>query len=535
MAGGGFAVDAPANGFDGKMTLSVVITCIVAASSGLIFGYDVGVSGGVTTMVPFLEKFFPSILRKAAKAEVNMYCVYDNQMLTLFTSSLYLAGLVSSLAASRVTMVLGRRNTIVLGGAVFLAGGAINGGAQNIAMLILGRILLGLGVGFTNQAAPLYLSEMAPAKWRGAFNTGFQFFLSVGVLTAGCINYATATHTWGWRVSLGLAVVPATVMTVGAILITDTPSSLVQRGKIDQARKALRKVRGSHVDVEPELEELQDWSQNAKSMQQEPFMTIFERQYRPHLLMAILIPLFQQLTGINIVAFYSPNLFQSVGFGHHAALLSTIIIGLVNLASLLVSTSFVDKFGRRFLFITGGVLMLVCQCEVVFPSDHPEREDSDDEVVEVSPPVTLVVALARATEVDDRGLGRVGQPRPHVETTQVEVGGKELELPADAHRKGMVDPSRQPKAKIDYGTVEMSGYEWVDGEVGIYFSKLSDQELLDTFVSLEKCFGNDDEFPLLAEACVDVGLDMDFVFLEPESDEDEHFYAYMCWFEDLGI
>ncbi|XP_020211213.1 sugar transport protein 5 [Cajanus cajan] len=364
MAGGGFAVDAPANGFDGKMTLSVVITCIVAASSGLIFGYDVGVSGGVTTMVPFLEKFFPSILRKAAKAEVNMYCVYDNQMLTLFTSSLYLAGLVSSLAASRVTMVLGRRNTIVLGGAVFLAGGAINGGAQNIAMLILGRILLGLGVGFTNQAAPLYLSEMAPAKWRGAFNTGFQFFLSVGVLTAGCINYATATHTWGWRVSLGLAVVPATVMTVGAILITDTPSSLVQRGKIDQARKALRKVRGSHVDVEPELEELQDWSQNAKSMQQEPFMTIFERQYRPHLLMAILIPLFQQLTGINIVAFYSPNLFQSVGFGHHAALLSTIIIGLVNLASLLVSTSFVDKFGRRFLFITGGVLMLVCQIAV---------------------------------------------------------------------------------------------------------------------------------------------------------------------------
>jgi MFS family permease len=111
------------------------------------------ISGGVTTMVPFLQKFFPDILRKAIGAEVNMYCVYDSQVLTLFTSSLYLAGLVSSLAASKVTTMYGRRNVIIIGGSVFLAGGAINGGSENIPMLILGRILLGLGVGFTNQVS----------------------------------------------------------------------------------------------------------------------------------------------------------------------------------------------------------------------------------------------------------------------------------------------------------------------------------------------------------------------------------------------
>ncbi|KAL5076556.1 hypothetical protein RYX36_015540, partial [Vicia faba] len=184
MAGGGFAVDKPVTGIniDGKLTLSIIITCVVAASGGLLFGYDIGVSGGVTTMVPFLQKFFPEILRKAVGTEVNMYCVYDSQVLTLFTSSLYLAGLVSSLAASKVTAAYGRRNVIILGGCVFLAGGAINGGSENIPMLILGRIFLGLGVGFTNQAAPLYLSEIAPPKWRGAFSTGFQFFLGIGVL-----------------------------------------------------------------------------------------------------------------------------------------------------------------------------------------------------------------------------------------------------------------------------------------------------------------------------------------------------------------
>ncbi|XP_054799128.1 sugar transport protein 5-like [Prosopis cineraria] len=375
MAVGGFAVDAPSDSFDGKITLSVLITCIVAASSGLIFGYDVGISGGVTTMTPFLEKFFPAIQKKAASTETDVYCVYDSQVLTLFTSSLYLAGLVSSLAASRVTATLGRRNTMILGGCSFLVGGAINGGAENIAMLILGRILLGLGVGFTNQAAPVYLSEIAPPKWRGAFNTGFQFFIGIGVVAANCINYVTSKRSWGWRLSLGLAVAPAVIMTTGAFLITDTPSSLVQRGKIDQARIALRKVRGSAADVEPELDDLVKRTEKSKALQQEPFTTIFERQYRPHLVLAIAIPFFQQLTGINIVAFYSPNLFQSVGFGNDAALLSTMILGVVNLASILVSTAVVDRFGRRFLFIIGGIQMLVCQIAV-----------------------TVVLALSRSTQ-----------------------------------------------------------------------------------------------------------------------------------------
>ncbi|GKV41091.1 hypothetical protein SLEP1_g48670 [Rubroshorea leprosula] len=364
MAVGGFAVDGPVSNFNSRITASVVITCIVAASSGLIFGYDIGISGGVTTMVPFLKKFFPSILRKAAEAKTNVYCVYDSEVLTAFTSSLYIAGLAASLVASRLTAVLGRRNTMVLGGCTFFTGAAINGGAENIAMLIIGRILLGFGVGFTNQAAPVYLSEVAPPKWRGAFNTGFQFFIGVGVVASNCINYATAKHSWGWRVSLGLAVVPAAIMTIGALLISDTPSSLVERGKLDQARKSLLNVRGKDANVEAEITELVKASVVAKAANQEPFVTIFERQYRPHLVMSIAIPFFQQVTGINIIAFYAPVLFQSVGFGSDSALIASIILGLVNLGSILVSTGVVDRFGRRFLFLIGGIQMFLCQVAV---------------------------------------------------------------------------------------------------------------------------------------------------------------------------
>jgi MFS family permease len=104
-------------------------------------------------MVPFLRKFFPSVLRKEGETKPNIYCVYDSQVLTAFTSSLYIAGLAASLVASRLAKIFGRRNVMLLGGCTFLAGSAINGGAVNVVMLILGRILLGFGVGFTNQVS----------------------------------------------------------------------------------------------------------------------------------------------------------------------------------------------------------------------------------------------------------------------------------------------------------------------------------------------------------------------------------------------
>lgn len=364
MAVGGFAVDDNSRAFSGKVTASVVITCIVAASGGLIFGYDIGISGGVTTMQPFLKKFFPVVLRKAADAKTNIYCVYDSHVLTAFTSSLYIAGLAASLVASRLTRAVGRRNTMIIGGLTFLIGAALNGGAENVAMLILGRILLGFGVGFTNQATPIYLSEMAPPKWRGAFGTSFQFFIGIGVVVANCLNYGTAKISWGWRLSLGLAIVPSVIMTVGALLISDTPSSLVERGKVAQARDSLRKARGKDIDIEPELAELVKTSDAVKAANEEPFVTIFERQYRPHLVMAFAIPFFQQLTGINIIAFYAPVLFQSVGFGSDSALIASIILGCVNLLSIIVSTFIVDRYGRRILFLEGGTQMIIGQVAV---------------------------------------------------------------------------------------------------------------------------------------------------------------------------
>nr|CAD1825152.1 unnamed protein product [Ananas comosus var. bracteatus] len=370
MAGGGFATEFPASDYGGSLTTSVIVTCFMAASGGLIFGYDIGISGGVTTMESFLRSFFPSVLKKMAEAKQDdEYCMYDSQALTAFTSSLYVAGLAASLAAGRLTKAVGRQAIMLLGGALFFTGATVNASAANVEMLILGRILLGFGVGFTNQAAPVYLAEVSPARWRGAFTTGFQFFIGVGVVAANLTNYGAARlRSWGWRLSLGLAAAPACVFILGALLIPDTPSSLLHRGMpVDTARAALRRLRGSSADVDAELNDIARAAEDARRNEEGAFARmVLGRRYRPQLAMAVAIPLFQQLTGVTVVAFFAPVLFRTVGFGSDGALVGAVILGCVNLASILVSAFTVDRLGRRKLFIVGGAQMIICQVAVAW-------------------------------------------------------------------------------------------------------------------------------------------------------------------------
>uniref|UniRef100_A0A5B7A7L3 Putative hexose transport protein n=1 Tax=Davidia involucrata TaxID=16924 RepID=A0A5B7A7L3_DAVIN len=357
----------PGNGkeYPGNLTLYVTLTCIVAAMGGLIFGYDIGISGGVTAMESFLKKFFPSVYEKqTADNSTNQYCKFDSQTLTMFTSSLYLAALLSSLVASVVTRKLGRKLSMLFGGVLFCTGAFINGFAQGVWMLIVGRILLGFGIGFANQSVPLYLSEMAPYKFRGALNIGFQLSITVGILVANVLNYffAKIKGGWGWRLSLGGAVVPALIITIGSLVLPETPNSMIERGQHEEARAKLIRIRG--VDnVDEEFNDLLAASEESKKVEH-PWRNLLQRKYRPQLTMAILIPFFQQLTGINVIMFYAPVLFKTIGFGSDASLMSAVITGGVNVIATIVSIYGVDKWGRRFLFLEGGIQMLVCQIAV---------------------------------------------------------------------------------------------------------------------------------------------------------------------------
>ncbi|XVF28886.1 hypothetical protein REPUB_Repub15cG0071500 [Reevesia pubescens] len=346
--------------YEGRITIYVIICVVIAAFGGLIFGYDIGISGGVTSMDDFLKKFFPAVYEKKQHVLENNYCKYDNQSLQLFTSSLYIAALFASFAASRVCSKAGRKPTMQIASVLFLAGVLLTAGGLNIEMLIIGRILLGFGVGFANQAVPLFLSELAPAKLRGALNISFQLFVTIGIFLANMVNYFTSNiHPNGWRISLGLAGVPALLLCLGSLLICETPTSLIERHKVEKGRKVLRKIRGVE-NVDDEFDSIVHACEMARQVK-DPFRKLMKPASRPPLVIAILLQVFQQFTGINAIMFYAPVLFQTVGFGSDAALLSSVITGIVNVFSTCVSVYVVDKAGRRILLLEACVQMFISQ------------------------------------------------------------------------------------------------------------------------------------------------------------------------------
>ncbi|TYJ17593.1 hypothetical protein E1A91_A09G062100v1 [Gossypium mustelinum] len=319
--------------FEGRITVYVTVCVIIAAFGGLMFGYDVGISGGVTSMDDFLKKFFPVVYKKKQHAHENNYCKYDNQSLQLFTSSLYIAALIASFVASKVCSKAGRKPTVQIASIFFLIGVVLTAGGLNIEMIIFGRIFLGFGVGFANQAVPLFLSEIAPTNIRGALNISFQLFITIGILLSNLVNYFTANiHPHGWRISLGIAGIPASMLCVGSILICETPTSLIERHKVEKGRKVLRKIRGVE-NVDDEFDSIVHACEMARQVK-DPFRKLMKPVSRPPL---------------------------TVGFGNDAALLSSVITGLVNVFSTIISIYLVDKAGRRILLLEACVQMLISQ------------------------------------------------------------------------------------------------------------------------------------------------------------------------------
>jgi len=206
---------------------------------------------------------------------------------------------------------------------------------------------------------------MAPPQYRGAINNGFELCISIGILIANLINFGVEkiADGWGWRISLSLAAVPAAFLTMGAIFLPETPSFIIQRdGNIDEAKILLQRLRGT-TRIQKELDDLVSASNVSRTIQH-PLRKIFKRKYRPQLVIALLVPFFNQVTGINVINFYAPVMFRTIGLKESASLMSAVVTRICATVANIVAMVVVDRFGRRKLFLVGGIQMILSQIMV---------------------------------------------------------------------------------------------------------------------------------------------------------------------------
>jgi MFS transporter, SP family, galactose:H+ symporter len=315
----------------------VYLAAAFAGLGGLLFGYDTGVVSGA-------QLFFKNDFALSTFA------------LEVIVSGVLAGAATGALLGGRFADVFGRRKLLIFTALIFAAGAVVCSAATSPAMLIAGRIIVGLGIGLSSGTVPVYISEVSPADARGWTVSLFQLAITLGILLAYLVDYAFAAIQ-GWRWMFGLAVVPAAIFALGMLFLPESPRWLAGRGRRDAARKILARIRDTD-NVDAELTEIEESA--AHSGEHGTLGDLLLANLRPALIVGIGLAIFQQVTGINTVIYYAPVIIQSAGIpSASGAILTTAGIGVVNVLMTIVSMWLIDRVGRRPLLLTGIAGMVV--------------------------------------------------------------------------------------------------------------------------------------------------------------------------------
>ena len=315
----------------------VYVAASFAALGGLLFGYDTGVISGA---VIFIKKDFA-------------LTTFPQE---LVVSMVLLGATVGALTGGKFADRYGRRITLLWTSIVFIAGALICASAPSFAVLVSGRVVVGLGIGMASTTVPVYISEVSPPEARGWQVSLFQLAITIGILAAYLVDYAFAEHG-AWRWMLGLAAVPGAILGVAMLFLPESPRWLARWSRPEKARAVLVRIRGTQ-DVELELREILGSLVHAE--EHGAWSDLLHRAVRPALIVGVGLAIFQQVTGINTVIYYAPTIIQSAGLpSASAAILATAGIGLVNVLMTIVAMWLIDRVGRRPLLLTGIAGMIV--------------------------------------------------------------------------------------------------------------------------------------------------------------------------------
>lgn len=332
----------------------LISLALTSALGGFLFGYDWVVIGGAK---PFYELYFGI----ESSASLKGWAM----------SSALIGCIVGAVVSGLVSDKYGRKLPLIFAGILFIISAIGTGAANNFSVFILYRILGGVGIGLTSTLSPLYIAEITPAAYRGRFVSINQLTIVLGILAAQITNYLIAEPmpetrldeeilaSWngqtGWRVMFWAEAVPALAFAVLMILVPKSPRFLISKNQDKQAFTTLAKIGGEAYAVAESFKIRQNIDQQIKQNIQ--VSELLGPKIRPVLILGIVLAVFQQWCGINVIFNYADEIFSGAGYSINDMLFNIVITGSINLIFTLVAIRFVDRWGRRRLLLVGSFLL----------------------------------------------------------------------------------------------------------------------------------------------------------------------------------
>jgi sugar porter (SP) family MFS transporter len=360
---------------EAPVTWKAYLMCAFASFGGIFFGYDSGYINGVTGSKVFIT-LVEGEAHVAAQIAAGGTAALSGSNLSLITSILSAGTFFGALIAGDAADIIGRKWTVVTGCVIYIIGVVLQTASAGLGLIVAGRLIAGIGVGFESAIVILYMSEICPKKVRGALVAGYQFAITLGLLIAACVNYGVQNRgdRSEYRIPIGIQFAWGVILAVGIACLPDSPRYFVKRGRVEKARASLARLRGQPADseyVEAELSEIVANEEYERSIipaggWYQGWANCFRGSVwksNSNLRKTILgtsMQMMQQWTGVNFIFYYSTPFLASTGAISNTFLIS-LIFTLVNVCSTPISFYTVERFGRRPLLVWGALGMLVCQ------------------------------------------------------------------------------------------------------------------------------------------------------------------------------
>ncbi|MFM2479380.1 sugar porter family MFS transporter [Celerinatantimonas sp. MCCC 1A17872] len=311
--------------------------CFLAALAGLLFGLDIGVIAGA---LPFIKQAFT---------------LTDHQQ-EWIVSSMMAGAAIGAIGSGQLNVAIGRKQSLMIGAILFVIGSLGSALATSPEILIVMRVLLGLAIGIASYTAPLYLSEIAPENIRGSMISMYQLMITIGILVAYVSDTLFSYHGM-WRWMLGVITIPAIILLVGVIFLPDSPRWLAARGDDNKARRVLEMLRDSSEKAKQELDEIR----NSLKVKQGGFaLFCANRYFRKAVFLGVLLQVVQQFTGMNVIMYYAPKIFDLSGFTSTSEQMwGTVIVGATNVLATFIAIGLVDRWGRKPTLKLGFLVMAI--------------------------------------------------------------------------------------------------------------------------------------------------------------------------------